>query len=82
MSYTAFEDQFLCLHCNKPLKTDKVHQMHGDLYCPRCQSWESKDIPYRKWLSKGCEKEYKKAKAKYIQILCIEDFLEGKEVEL
>lgn len=84
MSNEAFEDQYLCLHCNKPLLTDHFNKMHGDYYCPRCQSWESKDIPFRKWLSKGCELEYNFAKDKKnnIKIVEVESLLKGVELEL
>jgi len=34
------------------------------------------------WFSKGCEKEYKFAKENDIRVLRLEEFLEGKEIEI
>jgi len=36
----------------------------------------------RNWHSKGCRREYEFAKEHHIRVLLLEDFVEGKEVEL
>jgi hypothetical protein len=78
MSKIAYEDQYLCLHCNIPL-TD-IKKEEG--YCVACTSNELLNIPHREWRSKGCEIEYNYAKKNHIQVLDLDSFLERREVEV